>query len=593
MCSIIAYRGNRIVAPILVKGLKRMEYRGCDSVGLATISRKKILVKKGVGKVDEVNRALNLEKMSGNVGIGHNRWASHGGVTGKNAHPHQSCDNGIAIVHNGIVENYNELKKSLIAKGHKFRSETDSEVIAHLLEEFLSKNKDIKKVMISVANKLKGMNAFVAVLGDGTLTGTRYDQPLIIGIAKDGYYISNDVLGFIEHTDQAIFLDNHEIVVVDDKGFEVYGSDGSKIKKPTTQIAWELADVDKGKFTHYTLKEINEQKNTIAKAFSITKSELQEFVKVLSNSKKVLITGSGSSYHTALIAKQLFSRFCKLQCEAVVSSEFHYGSNLLTKGSMLMAISQSGETADLLQVVKTAKAAKVKVLSLVNVTTSSLARASDIFLGINCGPEIGVAATKSFTAQLALIYRIVSELSNRDLRINMNDLEKSVGSVLSSAKNVTKIADQIKHIGNIYVLGRGLHFPIALEAALKLKELVYVHAEGIPAGELKHGPLALMDENTTVIMLNPEDETYNDTLSNVHEIKARNAIVVGVSNVNSSKYDEWIKIPKVNELLYPILEVIPLQLLAYHTALKRESNPDRLRINPDYPRNLAKSVTVK
>jgi glucosamine--fructose-6-phosphate aminotransferase (isomerizing) len=251
-----------------------------------------------------------------------------------------------------------------------------------------------------------------------------------------------------------------------------------------------------------------------------------------------------------------------------------------------MAISQSGETADLLQTVKIAKASNVKVLSLVNVTTSSLARASDLFLGINCGPEIGVAATKSFTAQLSLIYRIAKELSNRSLRININEVEKSVGSILNNAKNITKIADQIKHIGNIYVLGRGLHFPIALEAALKLKELVYVHAEGIPAGELKHGPLALMDENTTVIMLNPKDETYEDTLSNVHEIKARGAVVVGVSDVNNNKYDEWIKIPRVNELLYPVLEVIPLQLLAYHTAVKRESNPD-------YPRNLAKSVTVK
>lgn len=586
MCSIIAYMGSKIAAPILVKGLRRMEYRGYDSVGLATIAKKQILVRKGVGKVDDVNRALRLEKMNGSVGIGHTRWATHGGVTDKNAHPHQSCKNDIAIVHNGIIDNYNELKKSLIAKGHKFKSETDSEVIAHLLGEFLGKNKDIKKAMTDVTSKLKGTYAFVAVLDDGTLAGARYDEPLIVGIAKDGYYISSDVLGFIEHTDQAIFLDNHEIVIIDSNGLTIYGPDGSKVKKRVTQIAWELADADKGKFAHHTLKEINEQKNTIARAFSIPKSDLQEFVKVLSNSKKVLITGSGSSYHTALIAKQLFSRFCKLQCEAVISSEFHYGSNLFAKGSVLMAISQSGETADLLQVVKTAKAAKVKVLSLVNVTTSSLARASDIFLGINCGPEIGVAATKSFTAQLALIYRVASELSNRDLRININDLEKSVGSVLSSVKNVAKIAEQIKHIGNIYVLGRGLHFPIALEAALKLKELVYVHAEGIPAGELKHGPLALMDENTTVIMLNPEDETYRDTLSNVHEIKARDATVVGVSNVNSSKYDEWIRIPKVNELLYPILEVIPIQLLAYHTALKRESNPD-------YPRNLAKSVTVK
>uniref|UniRef100_A0A075H249 Glutamine--fructose-6-phosphate aminotransferase [isomerizing] n=2 Tax=environmental samples TaxID=651140 RepID=A0A075H249_9ARCH len=563
-----------------------MEYRGYDSVGLATISKKRILIKKGVGKVDDVNKLLHLEKLNGSVGIGHTRWATHGGVTYKNAHPHQDCKNEIAIVHNGIIENYNELKKSLITKGHKFKSETDSEVIAHMIGEFLNKNNNIKKAVINVANKLKGTYAFVAILNDGTLVGARYDEPLIVGVAKDGYYISSDVLGFIEYTDQAIFLDNNEFVIIDSESLTIYDANGSKVKKRITRIAWELADVDKGKFAHHTLKEINEQKHMISKAFSIRQSDFQEFVNVLASSKKILITGSGSSYHAALIAKQLLSKFCKLQCETILSSEFQYSSNVLTKDSVLLAISQSGETADLLQIVKTVKESKAKILSLVNVTTSSLARASNLFLGINCGPEIGVAATKSFTAQLSLIYRITNELSIPTMRININEIGKFVNNILNSSKNIVKIAEQIKHIGNIYVLGRGLHFPIALEAALKLKELVYVHAEGIPAGELKHGPLALMDENTIVIMLNPQDETYEDTLSNVYEIKARNAIIVGVSNVNNNKYDEWIKIPKAKDLVYPLLEVIPLQLLAYYTAVKRESNPD-------YPRNLAKSVTVK
>ena len=455
-----------------------------------------------------------------------------------------------------------------------------------MIGEFLNKNNNIKKAVINVANKLKGTYAFVAILNDGTLVGARYDEPLIVGVAKDGYYISSDVLGFIEYTDQAIFLDNNEFVIIDSESLTIYDANGSKVKKRITRIAWELADVDKGKFAHHTLKEINEQKHMISKAFSIRQSDFQEFVNVLASSKKILITGSGSSYHAALIAKQLLSKFCKLQCETILSSEFQYSSNVLTKDSVLLAISQSGETADLLQIVKTVKESKAKILSLVNVTTSSLARASNLFLGINCGPEIGVAATKSFTAQLSLIYRITNELSIPTMRININEIGKFVNNILNSSKNIVKIAEQIKHIGNIYVLGRGLPFPIALEAALKLKELVYVHAEGIPAGELKHGPLALMDENTIVIMLNPQDETYEDTLSNVYEIKARNAIIVGVSNVNNNKYDEWIKIPKAKDLVYPLLEVIPLQLLAYYTAVKRESNPD-------YPRNLAKSVTVK
>jgi len=585
MCSIIAYAGNRVAAPILVQGLKRMEYRGYDSVGLATISNRRILVRKGVGKVEEVNISLGLEKMEGKVGIGHTRWATHGGVTDTNAHPHSNCKNDIAIVHNGIIDNYSELKRSLIAKGHRFRSETDSEVIAHLLGDFLHKKRDIKKAMINVTKKLKGTYAFVAVFDDGTVAGARFDEPLIVGIAKDGYYVSSDVLGFIEHTDKAIFLDNNEIVILNDNEHTIFDFDGSKVKKQATQIAWELADADKGKFAHHTLKEINEQKHTIVNALFSKDSSLDEFCGIVADAKRVVLTGSGSSYNAALIAKQLFSKYAGIHCEAVISSEFQYAS-ALDKDSVLVAISQSGETADLLQAVKTAKAQKTRILSMVNVTTSSLARAGDLFLEMNCGPEIGVAATKSFTAQLALIYRITDILSGQKLCPNKSDVERAIGKVLNDTKNIANIAEKIKYIGNIYILGRGLHFPIALEGALKLKELVYVHAEGLAAGELKHGPLALMDENTTVIMLNPDDETYSDTLSNVHEIKARGARVIGVSNMNSNKYDNWIKIPKAKNILYPMLEVIPLQLLAYHTALKRESNPD-------YPRNLAKSVTVK
>jgi len=585
MCSIIAYVGHRVAAPMLVQGLRRMEYRGYDSVGLATISNKRILVKKGVGKVEEVNRSLALEMMEGKVGIGHTRWATHGGVTDANAHPHKNCKNDIAIVHNGIIDNYTELKKSLISHGHKFRSETDSEVIAHLLGEFLHKKRDIKKAMISLTKKLKGTYAFVAVFDDGTVAGARFDEPLIVGIAKDGYYVSSDVLGFIEHTDKAIFLDNNEIVILND-GYSIFDFDGSKVKKQSTQIAWELADADKGKYAHHTLKEINEQQHTIASTLFSRDPSINEFCDIVADAKRVVLTGSGTSYHAALIAKQLLSKYAGIHCEAVISSEFQSASGLFGKDSVLVPISQSGETADLLQVVKTAKLHKTKITSIVNVPTSSLARSSDLFVEMNCGPEIGVAATKSFTAQLGLIYRITDILSGRKLGPNRSDVERFVSRVLNDSKNIANIAEKIKYIGNIYILGRGLHFPIALEGALKLKELVYVHAEGLPAGELKHGPLALMDENTTVIMLNPDDETYGDTLSNVHEIKARGARVIGVSNINSNKYDNWIKIPKTRDVMYPILEVIPLQLLAYHTALKRESNPD-------YPRNLAKSVTVK
>jgi glucosamine--fructose-6-phosphate aminotransferase (isomerizing) len=440
--------------------------------------------------------------------------------------------------------------------------------------------------MIEVTKKLKGTYAFVAVLDDGTVAGARFDEPLIVGIADEGYYVSSDVLGFIEYTDKAIFLDNNEIVILNNDGYAIFNFDGSKVKKQPTQIAWELADADKGRFAHHTLKEINEQKNTIVNSLFSKDSRLGEFCNILAAAKRIILTGSGSSYHAALIAKQLLSKYAGIHCEAVISSEFQYATGLLNKNSVLIAISQSGETADLLQAVKSARARKARILSIVNVTTSSLARGSDLFLGMNCGPEIGVAATKSFTAQLGLIYRVADILSDHKLGLRTSDVERAVSRVLNDTRNIASIAEKIKHVGNIYILGRALHFPIAIEGALKLKELVYVHAEGMPAGELKHGPLALMDENTTVIMLNPDDETYMDTLSSVDEIKARGANVIGVSNINSSKYDNLIRIPKVKDILYPMLEVIPLQLLAYYTAIKRESNPD-------YPRHLAKSVTVK
>jgi glucosamine--fructose-6-phosphate aminotransferase (isomerizing) len=586
MCSIIGYVGQKVAAPLLVQGLQRMEYRGYDSVGLATIANKRILVKKGTGKVEVVNRSLGLAKMEGHVGIGHTRWATHGSVTDTNAHPHRNCKNDIAIVHNGIIDNYNELKRSLIARGHKFRSETDSEVIAHLLGDCLHKKHDIKKAMIEVTKKLKGTYAFVAVFDDGTVAGARFDEPLIVGITRDGYYVSSDVLGFIEYTDKAIFLDNNEIVILNNNAYEIFNFDGRPVKKQATQIAWELADADKGKFAHHTLKEINEQKYTIVNSLFSKDQRLDEFCNMIADAKRVVLTGSGSSYHAALIAKLILSNYAGIHCEAVISSEFQYATRMLDKNSVLIAISQSGETADLLHAVKAARARKAKVLSIVNVTTSSLARMSDLFLGMNCGPEIGVAATKSFTSQLGLIYRVADILSEQKLGLRKNDVERAVIKVLNDTKNIANIAEKIKHVGNIYILGRALHFPIAVEGALKLKELVYVHAEGMPAGELKHGPLALMDENTTVIMLNPDDETYTDTLSSVHEIKARGANVIGVSNIGSSKYDNLIRIPRVSDILYPMLEVIPLQLLAYYTAIKRESNPD-------YPRHLAKSVTVK
>lgn len=585
MCSIIGYKGRNSAAPIIVDSLKKMEYRGYDSVGVATIDSGNILVRKGIGRVLEVNKSLNMSEMSGKIGIGHTRWATHGGVTDSNAHPHSACRKDVAVVHNGIIENYKELKEELMRAGHMFASETDSEVIAHLLEVGLGKG--TKEAMIQTCKKLKGNFAFVAVFEDGTIAGARYEEPLIVGVANDGYFLSSDVLGFLQYTDKAIFLENGDICIVDKTKLEIFDFEGAPVAHPITQVAWELGDIDKGKYAHYTIKEINDQRLTVIHAGRQEEEIMQKFCGILAGAKNIYITGSGTSYHSALIFKHMLARFGKFRAETVMSSESQYALASVDSDSVLLAISQSGETADVLDSVRLAKAQGAKILSIVNVTTSSLARNSDAFLSTNCGPEIGVAATKSFTGQLALVYNITDRLCNGCLETSRAEFVTAVENVIASQDSIMKVADQMKDSTDIYLLGRSLHYPIALEGALKLKELAYVHAEGIAAGELKHGPLALMEKNTFVVMLNPHDATFGDTISNAHEIKARGATVIGISDSNDEVYDHWIQIPHMKQdAFYPIVEVIPLQILAYQLALAKN-------VDPDYPRNLAKSVTVR
>ena len=588
MCSIIGYKGMSHAAPILIDSLRKMEYRGYDSVGIATITDDKILVRKGVGKVVEVNKSLDLGKMQGQIGIGHTRWATHGGVTDNNAHPHSACTNEIAVVHNGIIENYNELKQELILGGHVFKSQTDSEVIAHLLEVHYSNEQDIKKAMIKTCEILKGTYAFVAIFKDGAISGARLDEPLIVGISDNQYFISSDILGFLKYTDKAIFLDNKDIVVIQDENLELFNFEGSPVKRPITQVAWELAAAEKGAYAHYTLKEIHEQSSTIGDALTNNEQTLQRFCDILANAKNVYITGSGTSYHSALILKLMLGKYAKIRSETIMSSEFEYAIEQVDDNSVVIAISQSGETADVLHSVKSAKQTGAKILSIVNIPTSSLARISDCSLTLNCGPEIGVAATKSFTGQLSVIYTIIDKLCSGSIGIPLNktELVLAIRQVLSTENDISRIVDVVHDINDIYILGRSMHYPIALEGALKIKEIAYIHAEGIAAGELKHGPLALIDKNTVMIVINPRDTTFNDTLSNAHEIKARGATVIGISDKGNEVYDHFIEIPHVSDILYPMIEVIPLQIIAYYLALKKN-------VDPDYPRNLAKSVTVK
>ncbi|MEO9295393.1 MAG: glutamine--fructose-6-phosphate transaminase (isomerizing) [Nitrososphaera sp.] len=587
MCSIIGYKGKQSAAPILVDSLKKMEYRGYDSVGVAMIDAGGMLVRKGTGKVLEVNKNLGISDMSGHIGIGHTRWATHGGVTDSNAHPHSACNKDIAVVHNGIIENYKDLKEELTKSGHVFSSQTDSEVIAHLLETHIGKG--VKEALIATCKQLKGTYGFVAAFQDGTIAGARYEEPMIIGVANDGYFISSDVLGFLQYTDKAIFLDNGDIAIIDSKKLEIFNLEGTPVARPITQVAWELGEIDKGKYAHYTLKEINDQRLTIAHAARQDEEAMDKFCNMLKEAESVYITGSGTSYHSALIFKHVLARFAKIRAETVMSSEAHDGLAAVDENSVIVAISQSGETADVLESIKIAKKQGAKILGIVNVTTSSLARISDCFLSTNCGPEIGVAATKSFTGQLALAYAVADRLSGGKLRAGeAAEFVAAVEKVIASSQPIIeKMAAEMKDINDIYLLGRSMHYPIALEGALKLKELSYVHAEGVAAGELKHGPLALMEKNVLVILLAPHDATYNDSISNAHEIKARGATVIGISDVKDDVYDHWIQIPHLDqEAFYPIVEVIPLQMLSYYMALAKNADPD-------YPRNLAKSVTVK
>ena len=584
MCSIIGYFGHVDAAPTLVRGLKRMEYRGYDSVGVVTGLDNKLILKKGVGKVSEVNTNLGLDLLHGSTGIGHTRWATHGKVTEKNAHPHLSNSGKISIVHNGIIENFEELKSNLQNKGYKFQSETDTEVIVNLVQKFFDETSDIKQSIIKTVAQLKGHYSFVVIFEDGTLVAARFHEPLIVGVENDNYYLSSDVLGFIEKTDDVIYIDNEDFVIVNNTGMHIFDFDGTPVKYQITKVSKEFADVYKGDYAHFTLKEISEQPDTILRTEK--NDQIQQFVNDIKRSKNLYLTGSGTSYNAAEIAKYLMSKFAKIKIETVISSELPFSPDYIEQDSTLIAISQSGESADVLEAVRIAKKSNTSILSIVNHLNSSLSQESSLAIGLNCGPEIGVAATKSFTSQLAILYKITDKLCNGCINPDWEKVSSAISQILSDHSKIKEIAKDLKEITDIYVLGRGIHLSIAREAALKLKELSYIHAEGIAGGELKHGPLALMDSNVYVVIINPNDSTYNDTLNSANEIKARGAKIIGISDKQSNVYDYWIEIPTIDEPLYPIIEIIPIQLLSYYTALEKKTNPD-------YPRNLAKSVTVK
>ena len=587
MCGIIGYIGYKDASPVLLNGLRRMEYRGYDSAGIVSLFNRQFQTMKGVGRIDSIHRRVHFERLQGNSGIAHTRWATHGRVTKTNAHPHLSCGGEVAIVHNGIIDNYQDCKNSLIKAGHEFRSDTDSEIIAHLLEKHRKTGMRAQQAVLATVRELKGAFAFLAMLSDETeiVFGARKDAPIVVGVGQDENFISSDVLAFIDHTDRAIFLDNNEIALIGRDRINLLTFEGEIVRRKPVKVAWEAGDASKGGYSHHTLKEIHDQPSSIHSALIQDDNKLQKVVDLIGNADHLVVTGAGTSFHAALIAKYLFSKFLQIRAEAIPSSEFDQVKELLGTSTTVLAISQSGETADILDAVRKSKSRGAKIISIVNAVGSSLVRESYETLYANCGPEIGVAATKSFTAQLAIINLILWHLSSSQHVIEPKVVKNLVVETLKTEDDVKNLAGSYRQ-KDVYFVGRGIHHAIALEGALKLKELAYLHAEGMAAGELKHGTLALIQRNTPVVALNPKDETYSETLGNISEMKARGARVIGVSDVSNELYDDLIRIPSAETIMYPILEIIPLQLLAYYSAVLE-------RQDPDFPRNLAKSVTVK
>ncbi len=586
MCGIIGFVGREEAAPILLEGLKRLEYRGYDSAGIVTVDGGSLKVVKAVGTVDKLEAALSGETLGGFVGIAHTRWATHGGVTRENAHPHTSCDGSVALVHNGIIENFAELKSELEGRGHVFRSQTDTEVAAHLLEEYIKDGMDLSTAGVELSSTLKGQFAIVAVSTRFPLSllAMRRKAPLMIGIGRGENIVASDALAFIDRTNKAIFMDDDTVAVVSN-GPEVklFSASGQTIKPVIVEVAQELSMPDKENYEHYTIKEIHEQPETVSRVLDQDTGTLTFFRREVQNAKRVFFIASGSSYHAGMLGRLFLSENMGIYSEVVVASEYKSVEGWFREGTVVIAISQSGETADVLTAVGSARAQGATVISLVNRSPSTLERYSDVTLKLNAGTEVGVAATKSLTAQVALLFRVSKKESEEDEIMELCD---ALETVLKTEPLVVKVAEAVKESRDVYFLGRGLSYPVALEGALKLKELAYLHAEGLAAGELKHGPLALVEKGTPLVLVNPRDETHEETLSNGAEVKARGGVIIGVSTESNGLYDWFIKVPEAPRQLMPIVEIVPLQLLAYHTARLLNADVDK-------PRNLAKSVTVK
>jgi glucosamine--fructose-6-phosphate aminotransferase (isomerizing) len=609
MCGIVGYIGKKNVVDVLLDGLKRLEYRGYDSAGIAIVDQGVLKLRRTAGKLKFLEQSLNKDPLRGEFGIGHTRWATHGRPCEENAHPHRDCTESIVVVHNGIIENYLPLKKKLLEAGHKFQTETDTEIIAHLIENHF--HDSLEEAVLKTLPELKGVYA-LAILSTkepGKIIGARFGPPLIIGLGEGENFLASDIPAVLNHTRKMIFLEDGEIAVLDKNGVSVKDLKGKSLEKETTTITWDPMQAEKGGYKHFMLKEIHEQPralrdtllgrisldsgNIYLNDIKITEEEFKKF-------QKICIIACGTSLHAGLVGKFLFEKLTRMPTEVDYGSEFRYRDPIITKETLYVVISQSGETADTLAALREAKSKGASSIAICNVVGSMLTREATGTIYTHAGPEIGVASTKAFTSQIAALYllslylgRSKGILSKDDVREHSQQIMRipaQMEEILRKEHQIEDMAVKLSHAQDFLFLGRGINYPIALEGALKLKEISYIHAEGYPAGEMKHGPIALIDENLPVVAVAVKDNVYEKIFSNIEEVKARSGIVLALTNENNQELDDKVdylfSIPETLDILYPLLLAIPLQLLAYYIAL-------RLGCDVDQPRNLAKSVTVE
>ncbi|RJR27172.1 MAG: glutamine--fructose-6-phosphate transaminase (isomerizing) [Candidatus Latescibacterota bacterium] len=610
MCGIIGYIGkSNSVGAILIEGLKRLEYRGYDSAGLAIVRDGALAWEKTAGKISQLEEKLRGVDISGSLGIAHTRWATHGEPNRTNAHPHFDCGGRIALIHNGIIENYSTLKKSLAAEGHRFVTETDTETLVHLVEKYYT-GRDLEVAVRKALEKVEGTYGILVVSSSepDKLVAARNGSPIVMGIGENEYIVASDVAAILKHTRQVIYLEDHEMIVATREGFTTMTVENEYVNHDVQEVDWDLDMIERGGHPHFMVKEIFEQPDTITNAMrgrliaatgearlgglNMTEDELRSV-------KRILLIGCGTSWHAALIGEYMIEEQARIPVEVEYASEFRYRNPVIEDGTIVFAISQSGETVDTLAALREAGRRGARCLGICNVVGSTIARESHAGVYIHAGPEIGVASTKAFTSQItvlgliALIFgrlRTIPAGEGQKIVQAIQAVPGQVASILETSDAIRGIAEQYSRHNNFLYLGRGANYPVALEGALKLKEISYVHAEGYPAAEMKHGPIALIDENMPVVFICPRDAAYQKIVGNIAEVKARKGKIIAITNEGNTEVvemaDHVIYIPRTLDFLYPILSVIPLQLLAYHIAVLRGCNVDQ-------PRNLAKSVTVE